>query len=191
MSGKERRERMLQILRHSKVPVPGKDLAKTLGVSRQVVVQDIALLRAQNLEITATNTGYILKQAKEEPDKKTRVFKVSHSGEETREELEIIVNYGGVVEDVFINHRVYGILTGNLHIVNHEDIEKFMEELESGKSTLLMNVTSGYHYHTVSAPTETLLDLIQEKLRERGFLARLQDYEPIDFWKESPGDERS
>lgn len=183
MSGKERRERMLEILRQCQNPVSGKDLAKDLGVSRQVVVQDIALLRAQNLEITATNTGYVLEKAEAELAKNTRVFKVSHSSEETREELEIIVNYGGVVEDVFINHRVYGVLKGDLHIANHEDIEKFMEELKSGKSSLLMNVTSGYHYHTVSAPTKILLDLIQEKLQERGFLAKLQDYEPINFWK--------
>ncbi len=183
MSGNERRERMEEILRQSKKPVSGKELAQILGVSRQVVVQDIALLRAKNLEITATNTGYVLVKSKEEPGKNVRVFKVAHSSEETREELEIIVKYGGVVEDVFINHRVYGVLRGDLHISNPEDIERFMEELKSGKSALLMNVTSGYHYHTVSAPTETLLDLIQEKLEERGFLAKLQDYEPVDFWK--------
>ncbi len=181
MSGKERREKMLEILRQSKTPVSGKDLAQTFGVSRQVVVQDIALLRAQNLEITATNTGYVLAKAEKAQGKNTRVFKVSHSSEQTREELELIINYGGVVEDVFIYHKVYGVLRGDLHISNPEDIEKFMEELQSGKSSLLMNVTSGYHYHTVSAPTEILLDLIQEKLQERGFLARLQDYEPVEF----------
>ena len=189
MSGKERREKMIQILQDSKAPVSGKELANILGVSRQVIVQDIALLRAQDNEITATNTGYVLVKSKEDISKNVRIFKVSHSVEQTEEELELIVDYGGVVEDVFVYHKIYGTVRGELNIRTHEDIRHFMDDIQSGKSSLLMNVTSGYHYHTVSASTEKLLDLIQEELEKKGFLAKLQDYEPVDFWKESENSE--
>ena len=60
--------------------------------------------------------------------------------------------------------------------------DSYMEEISTGKSSLLKNVTSGYHYHTIDAESEEILDAIQEELRQRGFLAKLQDYEPVDFW---------
>ena len=65
------------------------------------------------------------------------------------------------------------------------DIRKYMEDINSGKSSLLKNVTSGYHYHTISADSEEILDMIQEDLSKRGFLAKLQDYEPVNFWKDA------
>ena len=65
------------------------------------------------------------------------------------------------------------------------DIRKYMENIRSGKSSLLKNVTSGFHYHTIVADSEELLDMIQEELSKRGFLAKLQDYEPVNFWKDA------
>ena len=103
--------------------------------------------------------------------------------EQVEEELSLIVDYGGVVEDVFIYHKVYGIVRADLQIRCRKDIEAFLQDLATGKSGLLKNVTSNYHYHTVSAPTEKLLDLIQQQLMEKGFLAKLQDYEPVNFWE--------
>lgn len=177
MSGEERRNRIIEILEESSRPVSGSLLAETLQVSRQVIVQDMALLRAQDHEITSTNRGYVL------PRKKTacRVFKVVHTDAQVAEEMNLIVDYGGAVEDVFIYHKIYGTVHAELHIQSRRDVEEFLEELKAGKSGLLKNVTSNYHYHTVSAPTEKLLDLIEEKLKEKGFLAELQDYEPVDF----------
>lgn len=179
MNGRERRNRIIQILLEKKTPISGKELAKTFEVSRQVIVQDIALLRAQDHEITSTNQGYILAG---EP-KISRVFKVVHSDSEVEEELNLIVDYGGHVEDVFVYHKVYGIVRADLHIASRNDVKEFLGELKSGHSALLKNITSDYHYHTVSAPSEKLLDLIQERLQERGFLAELKDYEPINFWE--------
>ena len=178
MSGSERRNKIIQMLSESKKPVSGKELAGIFDVSRQVIVQDIALLRAQEHEITSTNQGYILLGEK----KISRVFKVIHSDNEVEEELKLIVDYGGHVEDVFVYHKVYGVVRADLQISNRNDITEFIEELKSGHSALLKNITSEYHYHTVSAPSEKLLDLIQEKLQEKGFLAELKDYEPINFW---------
>ena len=167
------------MLTESETPLSGRALADALHVSRQVIVQDMALLRAQENDITSTHLGYfLLKQ-----EKARRVFKVMHTDEQVEEELSLIVDYGGVVEDVFIYHKVYGIVRADLQIRCRKDIEAFLQDLATGKSGLLKNVTSNYHYHTVSAPTEKLLDLIQQQLMEKGFLAKLQDYEPVNFWE--------
>ena len=179
MKTSERRNEIIAMLRKAKGPIAAKELASEFQVSRQVIVQDMALLRAQENDITSTNLGYsILKQ-----DKARRVFKVMHTDEQVEEELSLIVDYGGVVEDVFIYHKVYGIVRADLQIRCRKDIEAFLQDLATGKSGLLKNVTSNYHYHTVSAPTEKLLDLIQQQLMEKGFLAKLQDYEPVNFWE--------
>lgn len=181
MNGKDRREKIISILKSSNAPVAGLTLAKELGVSRQVIVQDIALLRANATAIFSTNRGYVL----QEKNVCERVFKVQHTDEEVEEELSIIVDMGGFVKDVFVYHKVYGVLKAEMNIKSRMDIRKYMEDINSGKSSLLKNVTSGYHYHTISADSEEILDMIQEDLSKRGFLAKLQDYEPVNFWKDA------
>ncbi len=181
MNGEDRREKIISILKSSNAPVAGLTLAKELGVSRQVIVQDIALLRANATAIFSTNRGYVL----QEKNVCERVFKVQHSDEEVEEELSIIVDMGGFVKDVFVYHKVYGVLKAEMNIKSRMDIRKYMEDINSGKSSLLKNVTSGFHYHTISADSEEILDMIQEDLSKRGFLAKLQDYEPVNFWKDA------
>ena len=107
-----------------------------------------------------------------------RVYKVHHTEEETEEELNLIVDHGGIVEDVFVYHKVYGVIEAPLHIKTRMDVKKYMDSITSGQSTTLMNVTSGYHYHTIRAESQEILDEIFDALQTRGFLARLQDYEP-------------
>ena len=181
MNGKDTREKIISILKSSNAPVAGLTLAKELGVSRQVIVQDIALLRANATAIFSTNRGYVL----QEKNVCERVFKVQHTDEEVEEELSIIVDMGGFVKDVFVYHKVYGVLKAEMNIKSRMDIRKHMEDINSGKSSLLKNVTSGYHYHTISADSEEILDMIQEDLSKRAFLAKLQDYEPVNFWKDA------
>ncbi|MGN0298528.1 MAG: transcription repressor NadR [Lachnospiraceae bacterium] len=180
MNGEERRKQILQILCNSKTPVSGAQLAEQMKVSRQVIVQDMALLRANGNNIFSTNRGYMIQQ-KNLPK---RVFKVFHSNEEVTEELNLVVDLGGIVEDVFVYHKVYGVVHAPMNIRSRRDVQLFIKQIQSGKSSLLMNVTSGYHYHTISADSEETLNLIFEALQKRGFLAALQDYEPVDFWKE-------
>ena len=91
---------------------------------------------------------------------------------------------GGQVKDVFVYHKVYGVVKADMNIKSRMDIKEYMDDIASGKSSLLKNVTSGYHYHTIVAENEEILDMIQEKLQELGFLAKLQDYEPVNFWEE-------
>lgn len=185
MTGQERRASILKILTASDSPISGTSLAKQLEVSRQIIVQDIALLRANGTKILSTNQGYML----QESDAISRVFKLIHTDEETEEELSLFVDLGAKVQDVFVYHKAYGVLRAELNIHSRLDVANFMESIRTGKSTPLKNITSGYHYHTVYAKNEQILDLIQEKLQKRGFLAKLQDYEPIDFWGETQANE--
>ena len=177
MDGKTRRQQIIKELRQSQEPLSGNRLASKMGVSRQVIVQDVALLRANGCEIFSASRGYLL-HAKNDA---SRIFKVLHSDEEVEEELTMIVDLGGRIQDVFVYHKVYGVVRADMNIRSRKDIRTFMEGIISGNSSLLKNVTSGYHYHTVFADDEQSLDVIQESLQNRGFLARLQDYEPVDF----------
>lgn len=179
MNGQQRREEIKKLLLSSSEAISGAALAKEYGVSRQVIVQDIALLRANGLDIISTNHGYVLQS---EPET-SRVFKVQHTTEEALDELFLFVDFGGTVKDVFIFHKVYGTVRAELDISSRQDARDFMDTIASGKSSLLMNVTDGYHYHTIVARNEEVLDRIQEELQKKGFLAKLQDYEPVNFWK--------
>ena len=178
MKGEERRKQLLNILSSSNNPISGGTLAKELNVSRQIIVQDISLLRANGATIFSTNKGYLL----QEDRKYSRVFKVYHTDDQVEEELSTIVDAGGQIRDVFVYHKVYGVLKAEMGIKSRRDVRSYMEEISTGKSSLLKNVPPGYHYHTIDAESEEILDAIQEELQQKGFLAKLQDYEPVDFW---------
>ena len=180
MSGKERREQILKILKSSDKPVAGTELAKQLDVSRQIIVQDMALIRANGIDVMSTHRGYVIQESKQV----SRVFKVIHKDEQVEEELNLFVDLGAKVENVFVYHKVYGVIKADMNIKSRRDVKTYMEGITSGKSTNLMNLTSNYHYHTIVAEDEQTLDMIQEELQQKGFLAKLQDYEPVDFWRE-------
>lgn len=172
-AGNKRRETILQMIRTSQTPLSGTALGKATGVSRQVVVQDIALLRTEGYPILSTARGYLL----ESPQGVSRLFKVCHTEAETEEELNLVVDLGGTVEDVIVNHRAYGQISVPLDVHCRRDVRNFKDQILSGKSTLLMNLTSGYHFHHISAPSEEILDEIQQALLSRGFLAEVLPYE--------------
>ncbi|MDD3338600.1 MAG: transcription repressor NadR [Lachnospiraceae bacterium] len=178
MSAEERRNRIIGILGESKIPVSGAELSQQLSVSRQVIVQDMAIIRANGYDILATNRGYILQTE----EKVQRVFKVRHGDDQIEKELVDVVDLGGRIKDVFVYHKVYGVIRADLNLKSRLDIQKYLAKIQAGTSTPLKNVTGGYHYHTIVAENEETLDLIQEKLKEDGFLASLQDYEPVNFW---------
>lgn len=180
MTGEERRKKIIAMLTKNHAPVSGQLLAEKFHVSRQVIVQDIALLRTSGYEVFSTNKGYLL----HERLGKSRVFKVVHTNEECEEELQMIIDLGGIVADEFVYHKVYDVLRAELNIKSRRDIQTYINDLKSGKSSSLLNITSGYHYHTVYADDVQTLDEIQEALTKRGFLAKLKDYEPVDFWTE-------
>ena len=181
MTGVERREKLLSMLAKSKEPIAGAEMAKRLSVSRQVIVQDIALLRAADNNIVSTNRGYVLLK----PGKCERIFKVRHTAEEIEKELQIIVDNGGRILDVFVYHKIYGVVKDPMNIKTRKDIYEYVKTLSSGKSSPLLKITDNYHYHTVQADSEDILDNIQKDLEECGFLAKLLDFEPVDFWEKS------
>lgn len=168
MSGNERRDAILRELRENTVPVSGTRLASEFHVSRQVIVQDIAILRAAHMDIVSTNRGYLLRGGA--GGSAVRVFKMCNTDEQTEDELNTIVYYGGVVENDFVNHKVYGRVQVDLNIRTSRDVVEFIQGIQSGKSTPLKNITSDYHYHTVSADSEETLDMIEKALKEKNYL---------------------
>ena len=165
MTGEKRRESVLGCL--GEVPLSATNLAARFGVSRQVIVQDIALLRAEGKEIISTNRGYILAKSA----RVSRVFKARHTDEQTKEELYLIVDAGGKVEDVFVWHKVYGKICAHMGIDSRRKADEFMAKIAAGVSTPLKNITGNYHYPTVSADSEEVLAEIGQQLNSRGFLA--------------------
>ena len=174
--GRERRAHIVELLRAATDPLSGTALARELGVSRQVVVQDIALLRADGRDIVATSRGYVLR-AGDATDVPTRLIKVRHTLDEMEDELTCIVDGGGVVLNVMVNHRVYHMISADLNIRSRRDVARFLGELRSSKSQPLMMVTSGYHFHRIMADSEAALDDIEAALARRGYLAEVLPYE--------------
>ncbi len=166
MTGSDRRVDIIRQIQKSEVPLSGTKLASMYHVSRQVIVQDIALIRAEGFDIISTNRGYILNMAKSV----SRVFKVQHTDEQLDEELCAIVDLGGIVKNVMVNHRVYGQIEAELNIDSRRKVTEFMKDIHNGKSSPLKNITSNYHYHKVIADKEETLDMIEDMLREKNYL---------------------
>lgn len=183
MPGELRREKILATLSAAEAPLSGSALGRACEVSRQVVVQDIALLRTQGWPIHSTNRGYVLEREATRP---SRLIKCHHTVEQTPEELNTIVDLGGHVRDVLVNHRVYGRLSCELGIASRRDVANYMTQIRSGKSSPLMLITSGYHFHHVTADSEEVLDEVVRALGERGLLAPVSDYERGEFAGENP-----
>lgn len=170
MQGKARREDILRRLQETEKPLNGTELAKMFDISRQVIVQDIAILRAENHPIISTNRGYFL--GKQE-NKAHRTFCVRHTREEILEELNLIVDDGGQVMNTTVEHDVYGQITVEMFLKNRRDVKEFVKQLDETESVLLTSLTDGLHFHTVTADTEEDLDRIEESLKERGFYVAL------------------
>ncbi len=167
MKADERRKAIVNHLLTVQNAVSGTALSEKFKVSRQIIVQDIAILKGLGYEILSTHSGYVIQSV----PLKERVLKLWHTTEGTEEELNTIVRLGGTVVDVFVWHKVYGKITAPLNIFSELQVRQFMEGVRSGKSTELMHITGGYHYHTVRADSAEVLDRIEEALREKGFLA--------------------
>ena len=167
MNGEERRNKIIDYIEHSPVPVSGTALANHFSVSRQAVVQDIALLRASGNDIPSTNRGYVIAP---KPKVFTRTFKVSHSDDQTDDELSLIVDLGGKVLNVFVDHNVYGRFEAKLDITSRRDVARFIKDVKSGNSSLLKNVTCNEHFHTIEAPSEEILDEIEQSLKQNGYI---------------------
>ncbi len=167
MKAAERRKAIVNLLLSSADAISGGALSEKFGVSRQIIVQDISVLKGLGYDIISTHCGYIIHGS----PLKERVFKIYHTTEQTEDELNLIVGLGGTVVDVFVWHKVYGRMSAPLNIFSPMHVKQFIEGVRTGKSTELMNITGGYHYHTVRADSDEILDKIAAALKERGYIA--------------------
>lgn len=170
MTGDERRSKILLKLQETDTPLSGTALAKEFHVSRQVIVQDIALMRAENHGILSTNKGYLLRSEKTENTQPKRVFFVKHSSNQVLDEFQTVIELGGKILDVAVEHEIYGQIRVDLLIETAADAAEFCEKLQNCRDNPLNVLTDNCHYHTVAAPSEKLLDLIEKELRAKNML---------------------
>ena len=170
MTGEERRKEIINVLSSAPKPISGTDLACMFQVSRQVIVQDIALLRAENKNIIYTNRGYMLYHSTQNRNLHRRIFQVSHTGEQILEEFYAIVDLGGTILNVSVEHELYGLMEASLFISNRADAQDFVKKMDSCKDQPLSTLTGNTHYHTVEAKRKETLDAIEASLKEKGFL---------------------
>lgn len=167
MRGEKRRKEIIKLLKNNVEPMSGNALAKYFNVSRQVIVQDIALLKVADYNILSTYRGYMLH---DDTIQKQRIFKVRHNTEQIKDELCTIVDAGGRVVDVIIYHNIYGELRAELPVVSRSDIEDFVSQLVNEKISPLKELTNDYHYHTVEADSEEILDCVEQGLKRKNYL---------------------
>jgi len=170
MTGDERRNHILKMLKEQDSPLSGTALANEFHVSRQVIVQDIALMRAESHDILSTNRGYLYRREDAAPSMPKRVFFIRHSTEQVLDEFLVVTELGGKVLDVVVEHEIYGQIRVDLLIENPRDAREFYEKLINSKDNPLKVLTDDCHYHTVAAPSEKLLDLIEQELDNKGYL---------------------
>lgn len=167
MNSLERREDIIKSLINNNKPLKGTVMADNYSVTRQIIVKDIAILRAKGNNIIATPDGYIIVK---EDNRIKQVIAVTHDEDKLEEELNIVVKYGGIIEDVIVEHPLYGEIKGMLMIKNLNDLEKFLVNYRNSNAKLLSLLTKGIHIHTISADTENNMKLILKELKEKRFI---------------------
>ena len=166
MKTEQRRKEIANYMLSAQKTISGAKLSEIFCVSRQIIVHDISALRALGYEIMSTHNGYVMMTT----PLHEKVFKVFHTKEDKETELNTIIDFGGTVADVFVWHKVYGKMTAPLNISSRHHIARFLEGVRSGQSSELMNVTGGYHYHTVRAETEEILEKIEKALTDMNYI---------------------
>ncbi|WP_394219334.1 transcription repressor NadR [Halobacillus trueperi] len=170
MKANERREYILALLKQKGAPVTGSSLAEEMNVTRQVIVGDVSLLKAKNEPIVATSQGYMYMMDGKEELPYQRTIVCQHQGDDTEQELNILVDHGVHVQDVVVEHPIYGDLTARLRISNRRDVKKFIEKVNSTNASYLLELTDGIHTHTIAAESQEALDEAQMALEEVGIL---------------------
>jgi uncharacterized protein len=167
----DRRNEIIKILEASDQAVNATQLAEQFSVSRQIIVGDIALIRAKGIEVIATPRGYLSGKALKGEDKSfTAKVACLHSEAEVETELTIVVDNGGEVVDVQVEHPLYGTITGELHIGSRHDVADFMKKVAAKEVTMLSSLTGGVHIHTIACKDEAALVRIKHELKQAGIL---------------------
>lgn len=165
-----RRTEILKKLKQAKGSISGTMLAGQYEVSRQIIVRDISILKADGHAIVSTSKGYVYRPAERPGKPFKRTIACQHNFEKMEYELQLIIDNGAMIDNVSIDHPVYGEMTGELMIVTDEDLKLFMERMHKEKSRMLANLTDNVHLHTISADTEKILDNAVRDLIEKGYI---------------------
>ncbi|CAM3814931.1 transcription repressor NadR [Alkalicoccus chagannorensis] len=168
MQGEARRKALIHELQHAERARSGRSLGEQFGVSRQVIVQDMTLLKAQQHPITATSQGYVWNEATS--GRAERILACVHPPERTEEELLLLVDHGVTVKDVRVEHPVYGDLRASIMVKNRRQVQQFLEQVRRTEASYLSELTDGIHLHAVEADTEDDLQAAVDALAEAGFL---------------------
>jgi len=174
MTGKERQNLIIQTLKQEDKPITGSEFAKLTNVSRQVIVQDISILKAKNEPIIATSQGYIYLNADQKEMEKA-VIVCKHTAEQTKEEMYMIVDHGVYIKDVLIEHQVYGEITASLHVSSRKEVDKFIRKIQQTNASLLSDLTGGIHLHTLEADSLDKIEAACKALKEAGILLSMED----------------
>ena len=166
-----RKQELLALLKGAKESMNEQSLAEHFGVTRQIIVQDIALLRADGAQIISTNRGYIYKSS-DDNSYVHRLFKVNHKVSDMEDELLAIVDNGGRIQNIMIDHPVYGEIQTLLKLTCRRDVSHFLDQASSNDFRPLSDLTNGVHYHLVEADSEQDIDYIEEALNHLGFLVK-------------------
>ena len=166
-AAQDRRKAVEQMLEEAGGPVSATALARRFSVSRQIIVGDVALLRAAGADIVATPRGYVLGRR---PAGVVRTVACVHTPEEMEAELNAIVDAGGEVADVIVEHPVYGQLTGILGVRSRYDVQEFLRRVAADSARPLSALTEGIHLHTIRCRDDKTFQRIQDSLRNAGFL---------------------
>ena len=167
MRAEERRQAIEDILRKSAQPISAGTLAARFSVSRQIIVGDIALLRAAGADISATPRGYVIQHS---PEGLVRQVAVQHDAAGMEAELNAVVAYGCTVLDIIVEHPIYGQLTGPLQISSRYDVAQFIARCAQADARPLSDLTGGIHLHPLSCPDEAAFRRVREALQDMGIL---------------------
>lgn len=165
MTSTERRAQIERILNEETEAISGSTLAERFSVSRQVIVGDIALMRASGLKISATPRGYIMVKENRTP-KNVYTIVCKHSDKNMAKELYAVVDNGGAVLDITVEHAFYGQIVGELQIFSRYDVDLFLEKIERNKAEPLSKLTGGIHLHTIEYKDKESLERILQALRK-------------------------
>ncbi|MBQ1331931.1 MAG: transcription repressor NadR [Lachnospiraceae bacterium] len=164
-----RQSKILEILKKSDRPVSASALADRFGVSRQSIVGDIALLRAGGEQITATARGYLLEGSERGFWPYVGTAACRHTSEQLTDELYTVVDLGGTVIDVSIDHPIYGELTGRLDISSRYDADVFLQRVAEEDGALpISTLTGGFHLHRIGCRDRATFERILSALAEKG-----------------------
>ena len=164
-----RKNTIIELINQSETPVSATALAKKLGVSRQVIVGDIALLRAQGHEIIATTKGYMVPEFRESNQYIGKIACI-HSPENTQDELRTIVSLQATILNVIVEHDMYGEITGQLNLKTREDIDAFLHKVKASEIKLLSELTMGVHLHTIACRDKAHFEQVTQALEKAGYL---------------------